>query len=213
MEEISLTHDYFFKFYTIKALKTECLDQVQIDFPMRLDFDYANRTWEVLGNSVSFGCPNWAHSTVKALNWLSLKENISNKLTITSEHHRCWKIWISMNKKRKMVEIREKDMVRTSLLGYTYDLLSNDPRLLPIYPVIRIFSLRRLGVIFLTFDLKAALLLPRFHLPRTLTALKSVKNGRKKKRIPLRVWRHPRQHVTTLPASSCHEISVMSAFH
>ena len=25
-----------------------------------------------------------------------------------------------------MVEIREKDMVRTSLVGYTYDLLSND---------------------------------------------------------------------------------------
>ena len=29
---------------------------------MRLDSDHANGTWKVPGNSVSFECPNWAHS-------------------------------------------------------------------------------------------------------------------------------------------------------
>ena len=46
------------KFYTNRALITECLDQVQIDFPIKLDFVYAKRTGKVVGNSVSFKSPN-----------------------------------------------------------------------------------------------------------------------------------------------------------
>ena len=52
-------HKYSNQFYTTTALLTWCLDQVQIDFPIRLGSDYANETWKVLGNNFLFECPEF----------------------------------------------------------------------------------------------------------------------------------------------------------
>ena len=45
-------------FFSTNALNTECLDQVQINFPMTWGSFYANGTLKVLGNNVSLLCPS-----------------------------------------------------------------------------------------------------------------------------------------------------------
>ena len=52
------------QFYTTTVLMTWCLDQVQIDFPIRLSSNYANGIEKVLGNKILLRCPNGAHPTV-----------------------------------------------------------------------------------------------------------------------------------------------------
>ena len=58
----------------------ECLDRVQIHFPMRLDFDYANGPWKVLGNSVSFKCPKWAHSDRQSCLMTNAMQRLATRL-------------------------------------------------------------------------------------------------------------------------------------
>ena len=63
----NFSHNYSNQLYTTTALITECLDQVQINFPIRPHSNYASGTWNVLGNESLVECSNWAHPIGEAV--------------------------------------------------------------------------------------------------------------------------------------------------
>ena len=57
----NFSHNNSDQFYTTTTLITECLDQVQINFPFRPGSNHTSGTWKLLWKKFLFEYPNWAH--------------------------------------------------------------------------------------------------------------------------------------------------------